>query len=186
MIYFDEAFRSVLAALDRAEIPFVVGGSIASGIHGVPRQTNDVDILIQPTRTQLKQLVELLDREFYVDLETAVDAVKSGRSFNAIHRHDAVKFDFFPALSAFEQREISRTVWSKAIEGLEFPVASAEDTILAKLVWFRRGGEVSDRQWHDILGILKIQGSRLDQAYLSEWSRQLQVDDLLVKAQAQI
>jgi len=89
---------------------------------------------------------------------------------------------------AFTQSELGRKRFiMSAIPGLEnmhFPIASPEDTVLAKLVWFRKGGEVSDRQWHDILGILKVQSKRLDFDYLRNWAARLSVSDLLERAMA--
>jgi hypothetical protein len=71
---------------------------------------------------------------------------------------------------------------SRAWRNVEFPVASAEDTILSKLVWFRKGGEVSDQQWHDILGVLRVQAGQLDLVYLREWAEELHVAGLLARA----
>jgi hypothetical protein len=110
--------------------------------------------------------------------------VTAGRPFNLIHLASAYKFDLFPIGSdAFGRSELARrrfTAGSIAgLEDIEFPIASPEDIILAKLVWFRKGGGVSDRQWHDILGVIKVQAERLDRAYLNEWAEQLGVSDLL-------
>lgn len=60
-------------------------------------------------------------------------------------------------------------------------VKSPEDTILRKLLWYRMGGEVSDRRWSDILGVVQVQGERLDRDYLAKWAPQLRVEDLLAQ-----
>ena len=70
------------------------------------------------------------------------------------------------------------------VDPIELPVCSPEDTILAKLVWFRKGGEMSDRQWHDTLGVIQVQGDRLDMTYLDRWAAELGVTDLLKRALA--
>ena len=188
MTGFAHAFEQLLAVMDTLEIPYFVGGSVASGSYGLPRQTKDVDIVAEFRNTDLAVFCELLQQEFYVDLETARAAIKDRRSFNAIHLKGAFKFDFFPVSDAFTQSELGRKRFiMSAIPGLEnmhFPIASPEDTVLAKLVWFRKGGEVSDRQWHDILGILKVQSKRLDFEYLRNWAARLSVSDLLEKALA--
>ncbi|MBM3739119.1 MAG: hypothetical protein FJW39_25370 [Acidobacteria bacterium] len=165
------AFEQILEALDRFEIPFIVGGSVASGNFGMPRQTNDIDIV--------------------ADFRSAaVRAIASGRSFNPIHTAAVVKFDFFPVADTdrFAQSELARRRFIRCtlpgMENIEFPEASPEDVLLAKLLWFRRGGEVSDRQWHDILGILAVQAGRLDTAYLRQWADELQVSGLLARAAA--
>lgn len=187
MIALAEAFQDLLAALDRLEIPFFAGGSVASSTHGLPRQTNDIDIVADVRSGRVDELCEALQPAFYCDVQTVRRAIESGRSFNVIHMRGAIKFDIFPVgQDAFAQSEMSRrrytTTGITGLESIEFPVASAEDTILSKLVWFRRGGEISERQWHDILGVVRVQGSRLDRAYLDEWGAKLGVADLLHKA----
>lgn len=187
MTSFATAFRQVLAALDRLEIPFVVGGSIASGTHGLPRQTNDVDIVADLTEDLAAELCEALRGAFYADSEAARRAVRGRAPFNVIHVQSAYKFDIFPVGDdGFARSEMARRLYtSSAISGLEsveFPVASSEDTILAKLARFRKGGERSDRQWHDILGVIQVQTGRLDRGYLEIWAAELGVADLLKRA----
>jgi hypothetical protein len=181
-----QAFQEVLAALDRTETPFFVGGSVASGTHGLARQTNDIDIVVDLPIENVPAFCEAFGPGFYADRDMVSRAVKAGRAFNLIHLASALKFDFFPiGNDAFGGSEMSRrrlisgTV--TGLENVEFPVASSEDTILSKLVWFRKGGEQSDRQWHDILGVARIQGDRLDRAYLDKWATELGVADLLSK-----
>jgi hypothetical protein len=182
-----DAFQALLAIFDRLEIIYLVGGSVASGTHGLPRQTNDIDIVADLPRKLVPTLCESLTPAFYVDAGLALRAVKTGSSFNAIHLKSAYKFDIFPAgADPFARSELSRRVFATStitgLEDIEFPVASPEDTILSKLVWFRKGGESSDRQWHDILGVARVQASRLDHAYLEHWASTLGVADLLAKA----
>jgi hypothetical protein len=111
-------------------------------------------------------------------------AVAAGRSFNLIHLASAYKFDLFPVGDdAFVRSELARREFTAGsvtgLENIEFPVASPEDTILSKLSWFRKRGEVSDRQWSDILGIIEVQSDRLDPTYLKTWAGALGVSDLL-------
>ncbi len=171
-----EAFQELLATLDRLEIAYFAGGSLASSVHGFPRQTNDVHFVAEITRDNARDLCEALHPAFYADLDAALRAVETGRAFNIIHVSGAFKFDLFPVgQDRFARSELAR-------RNIEFPVASAEDTILSKLVGFRKGGEISDRQWHDILGVIQVQADRLDQAYLRTWAANLGVSDLLAKA----
>lgn len=123
---------------------------------------------------------------FYVDRDAILAAIQWQRGFNVIHLATAWKFDIFMAgTSEFSKSELSRRrMTSSSITGLErieFPVSSPEDTILAKLVWFRKGGEVSDRQWQDMLGIVRVQAARLDREYLNLWATDLGVADLLTR-----
>ena len=173
--------------MDRLEIPYLIGGSVASGSYGLPRQTNDIDLVADFGRADLNEFCRLLGEDFYLDPETVAEAVRGGRPFNTIHLKGAFKFDFFPAASeGFSQSELARRRYIVSaipgLENLEFPISSPEDTILAKLVWFRKGGEVSDRQWHDILGILNVQSAALDYPYLTRWAETLKVADLLEAA----
>ena len=181
-----EAIEPLIAALDELSIPFVIGGSIASGFHVMPRQTNDVDIVIALRKSDAAVLCRKLAAEFYLDEDYAIEALQAGRPFNAIHMKGAFKFDFFPAHDLFSESELTRRRYPISVipglDKLEVPVISPEDTVLSKMAWFRRGGEVSDRQWHDILGVLSVQKGRLDQNYLEQWALRLGVSDLLRKA----
>jgi hypothetical protein len=187
LISLGPVFERLLEILDRLEIPFLIGGSVASGSYGLPRQTNDIDVVADFRNIDMPTFCELLQAEFYLDEHSAVQAVELGRPFNAIHLKGAFKFDFFPASSSgFTQSELGRRRYiisaMPGLENIEFPISSPEDTILAKLVWFRKGGEISDRQWHDILGVLRVQFAHLDHAYLTGWAAKLDVSDLLETA----
>jgi hypothetical protein len=181
---FAQAFQELLAALDRTETPFVVVGSVASGAHGLARLTNDIDIVVDLPAGRTAELCEALSSAFYADLAMVSRAVAAGRSFNLIHLASAYKFDLFPVGDdAFVRSELARREFTAGsvtgLENIEFPVASPEDTILSKLSWFRKRGEVSDRQWSDILGIIEVQSDRLDPTYLKTWAGALGVSDLL-------
>lgn len=181
------ALQQILALLDRMEIPYFVGGSVASGNHGFPRQTNDIDIIADFRNIDLPEFCQSLQSDFYLDLESAERAVSQQRPFNAIHLKSAFKFDFFPAgHHPFSQSELSRKRYivsvTPGLEALEFPICSPEDSILSKLLWFRQGGEVSDRQWHDILGIISVQSAKLDLLYMHHWATHLELTTLLQAA----
>ena len=128
--------------------------------------------------------MKLLEADYYVDEDAVRDAVKRRSSFNAIYLDAMLKVDIFvPKSRLFDQEELRRTRLQTLIDGSRpFYVASPEGTILNKLEWYRMGGEVSDRQWNDILGVLKVQGTNLDMAYLHRWAAALQVTDLLERA----
>jgi len=165
------AFEKLLSVLDLLEISYFVGGSVASGSYGLPRQTNDIDIVADFMNVDIAEFCASLKDEFYVDAASAAAAVREGRPFNVIHLREAFKFDVFPVgAEGFSQSELRRRRYIASVipglEEIEFPVSSPEDTILAKLVWFQKGGESSDRQWHDILGILTVQANRLDVSYI--------------------
>jgi hypothetical protein len=191
MVESHAGLRRLIAALNNLGVPFFIGGSLASSIHGVPRATMDVDLVVDLRSERIEDLATELGGEFYVDVEALRSALQAGRSFNLIHFASSYKFDLFPLVAdRFQQTEFGRRemvhVDLSGTEALEFPVATAEDTILSKLSWYRAGGEASTRQWDDILGILRARGSRLDVDYLREWARYLRVEDLFQRALAEV
>ena len=175
----------VIHALEKLHIPYVIGGSLASAVHGVMRATMDTDIVADLGEEHARPLAESLSGTFYADVEMIRDAIEHRGSFNLIHLETMFKVDvFIPKQREFDQLQLQRRttqVIATDPEEVAF-VASAEDTILAKLEWYRMGGEVSDRQWRDVMGILKVQAESLDLEYLSKWSTILGVSDLLETA----
>ena len=181
-----EALNRLLEALGRCAIPYLIGGSLASGIYGVYRMSLDVDLVADIHPGQIARLTSELGDRFYADSEIIRDALTRGRSFNVIHFASGYKFDIFPLSSdEYQQTQFSRRVVKDIVLGgetLAVPVATAEDTLLMKLAWYRSGGEVSERQWNDVRGIVAVQGPRLDFEYLHKWSAYLKVADLLDSA----
>ncbi len=179
------ALTEVFARLGVASL---IGGSLASSVHGEPRSTNDVDFLADLRSHSVSPFVAAIEAAYYVSEDAVRDAVRSQGSFNVIHLNTAMKVDVFIAGDdPFNRERLEhRTVVPLSIE----PPASlfmdtAEHSILRKLEWFRRGGEQSERQWRDVLGMLRVQGERLDQARLDRWAAYLRVPDLLQRARQQ-
>lgn len=181
------ALRVVVNALDTLKVPYLVGGSVASSVYGDPRATRDVDIVADFRAPQASPFVDMLSGEFYADLPTILLAIENRGSFNAIHLETMVKVDVFVAKpNPFTRSQLARRQ-ARSIgdtESVDLFFASAEDTVLAKLDWYRQGGSSSDRQWNDVLGVLKVQAERLDREYLRHWARELSVTDLLGQALA--
>lgn len=179
----------VLELLDRLGLRYHIGGSFASAIHGVPRQTMDADLVVELDSESVVELVEGLGGEFYVDVDVARDAVVRRASFNAIHLGTGFKVDFFvKGRDAFDELELERSLLLqiRADPPRSAFVKTAEDTVLRKLQWYRSGGEVSDRQWRDVLGVLAAVGGTLDREYLHLWATRLGVSDLLDRAESEI
>ncbi len=174
----------VTRALDRLSVPYTIGGSIASSMAGEPRSTIDIDIVTALEERHVQPLVAALGSAFYLDAGALRRAVRDRRSTNAIHHDTQVKVDLFIAggtpLDA-AQLERRREV---DICGRRLFVHPPEDILLQKLRWFRLGGETSDRQWRDILGIVRVQGARLDRGYLHRQAPVIGVTDLLDRALA--
>jgi hypothetical protein len=177
--------RAVAAAFGVAGIRYFLGGSVASALYGEARSTRDIDFVAAMLPQQVGPFLAALGNEFYADAQAIADAVAARRCFNVIHLDTMVKVDIF-VLKAdpFGRSQLARRTGKQLSRGDPslIDVASPEDTILAKLQWYREGGGVSDRQWNDVLGVLKVQGPALDRAYLDEWARELGLTDLLRQA----
>lgn len=175
----------VTQALERLGIVYAVGGSLASSVHGVMRSTLDVDIVADVRAEHIPRLVAALSGEFYADEGMMRDAIEHRSSFNLIHFKTAFKVDIFILKRrAFDQMQLERR--RQAIIAIDpdrtVYVTSPEDTILSKLEWFRLGGETSDRQWRDVLGVLKTRAGELELDYMHKWANELQVSHLLERA----
>jgi hypothetical protein len=182
-----EGLLRLLGVLDRLEIPYMIGGSGASSVHGLTRTTADLDLVVKMDAESVQPLVTELRQDFYIDEQQVRVALGSSRSFNVIHYQTSFKFDIFPLTEdRYQQVQFGRRRHEVASiftgEPLELSVASPEDVILSKLRWFRQGGEVSEQQWNDVLGVIAVQGDKLDLPYLREWAPSLGVTKLLEQA----
>ncbi len=175
----------VTNVLDTLNIPYVIGGSIASIIHGMLRTTMDVDIVADLQLGHVQPFAAAFEDAFYVDEQMIQQAVHRRGSFNLIHLETMFKVDIFLTKPrAFDQQQIRRRIAATLSddETKQIWVLSAEDVVLAKLDWFRMGGELSERQWRDILGVLKAQKGHLDTVYLQQWAQKLSLSDLMERA----
>ena len=167
------------ARLDALGVAWVIGGSIASSVHGEPRSTQDIDMVVALLERHVMPFAKAIDRDYYVDVDAMRHAVTSGESFNAVHFASAIKVDFFVAGDDPFEAERLRSRQSIELPNGVLHVDTAENTLLRKLEWYRRGGEVSDRQWRDVQAIARMQGDSLDMQHLRLWAPRLGVVDLL-------
>jgi hypothetical protein len=183
----DDTLRAALAAaaeLEKLGVRWFLGGSLASSIHGVPRATFDADIMADIRPHHVKPFLKGLGEAWYADERAMEDAIRNRSSFNLIHLDTAMKVDVFvPKLRRFDGGEFARSKALK-LEGSAFEarICCAEDIVVAKLEWYRLGGEDSERQWGDILGVLRLNAGKLDLELLHSSAAELGVADLLVKA----
>jgi len=184
----EEALRVILEVarvLDDLQVPYAVGGSLASSLHGIPRSTQDGDLVADLRAGHLQPFLAAVAETFYVSPERALQAVQGRTSFNLVHLKTMIKVDVFVLKAeplALQEMARRQAFPVPGEPGSILQVATAEDTILQKLLWYEKGNRVSDRQWDDVLGVLKIQGAQLDFSYLKEWSRRAGLDDLLRQA----
>jgi len=175
----------VVQLLEERGINYVLVGSMASSMHGMYRTTADIDLIADIKPGQVRPLLEELQTRFYVDEQAAQEAISEQRSFNAIHFDSVFKVDIFiPKPGDFAMQQLQRRQLRKIAPDSDQKVyvATAEDMILAKLRWFRAGGDVSETQWRDVLGMIGAADVELDLAYLGHWAKELGVSELLEKA----
>jgi hypothetical protein len=169
--------EDVVGLLGAIGIPHMIVGSFAAMVHGEPRTTHDLDVVIDPTAAQLDELLQRLPAErYYVDADVARDARRRRSMFNVVDMATGWKLDLIVRKARpFSAEELSRRV-KAVIRGVTVDAATAEDTIIAKLEWAKAGS--SDRQLEDVAGILRVRGDALDFAYIERW-----VDDLELRHQ---
>ncbi|MBN1148395.1 MAG: hypothetical protein JXA78_14140 [Anaerolineales bacterium] len=179
----------VIEVFKKLGVPYLIGGSLASALYGTARATLDTDLVADFRFEHVRPFTALLADEFYVDSEMILDAVQHCSSFNIIHLTTMFKVDVFILKNRpFDQVQFQRRRIQVITPDSEHEayVTTAEDIVLAKLEWYHMGGKVSDRQWRDVLGVLKVQAGRLDLDYLHKWAIELHVADLLQKALTEV
>lgn len=174
-----EFLARLVAALQKAGIPYLVTGSVGSSLFGEPRATRDIDFIITPTEARLKAFVQDISSEYYVSPEAALEAFRNQTMFNVINAFTSWKADFIIRKdTAYEREKFQRRIRS-VYRGLLIEVASPEDIILSKLSWAKATD--SERQVRDAFGVVAVQGEALDKIYLRQWAKELGVEETLEK-----
>lgn len=170
-------------AVDRLGVRWFLGGSLASSLQGEPRATNDIDLVADLDATAAARLGGLLGPDFIVDEEDLAEAARDRRASQLYFQPWLTKIDLFLAgPGPFDRSELDRRHRIEVLPGVSLWVKSPEDSVLRKLLWYRSGGELSQRQWKDVVEILRVSGSGLDGAYLDRWAADLRLEELLSRA----
>jgi len=180
------ALNPVISAFDEMGISYYICGSIASSSYGISRATQDIDLVSDIRETSVNNLVSKLRNEYFIDSEMIKDAIRSKSSFNLIHLKTMIKLDIFILRDDLFHKETNQRKIRDTLDddenSIKIFLCSPEDVILSKLIWFVNGNEVSESQWMDVLGVIKVQGENLDSEYLKHWAIELRIDKQLVKA----
>ena len=172
-----EALRPLIATLDDLGLTYRVGGSLASSVHGIARATMDADLIVNLELRHVPALVSRLQNTYYADQELILQALAAGQSFNLIDLASFVKIDIF----AIQNRDYDHSSFARVTVASDTNFITAEDSVLRKLEW-RRLSNGSERQWRDVIGVLRVQGSGLDLEYLRHWASELDLAEDLERA----
>src|SRR6266849_5546579 len=178
------SLREVLDVFSSLRIPYALGGSMASSVFGIDRYTRDADITVEPFPGLESEFASKYGPDYYLSVKAVQEAVRDRSSFNIIHTSTGFKVDVFVRKEdGFEKSAMARraSLDLPDLPGQVIFFHSPEDVILFKLRWFRLGNEASEQQLSDVVGVLKIQGDKLDFNYLETWAKELKVDDLLTR-----
>lgn len=178
-----DALEPLASVCDRLGLRLQVGGSVATSAYGVARTTLDVDVVIDLPAALVTPFVEALEAQYLVERGAVADAVNRRGSFNLIHQGTVIKIDVFvPTLEGFGResfRRERRDTLEASGNARTFALATPEDMILHKLVWYELGHRIATRQWDDVVGVVAVNGASLDWEYISRWAALLGVDELV-------
>ncbi|HEY3781827.1 MAG TPA: hypothetical protein VGL56_12140 [Fimbriimonadaceae bacterium] len=180
----------VTEMLRKTNVEFVIGGSLASSVWGQERTTHDADVAVLLNEEQLDILAGLVKWPYIMDTDSirlSLSPLEEFASGNILNGETLDKIDLFLLSdSPYTQAQMRNRRYIEVAPDKYLPFLSPEDTIIVKLRWFVLGNRVSDRQWNDIVQVLEIQRSRLDEAYLNEWSAHFGIMELLLEARKQV
>jgi hypothetical protein len=176
-----QALEPLVNTLQTLNVSYRVVGSVASSVQGLVRATLDIDIVADVQAKHISTLTAQLKNSYYLDPEMMTEAVQRGSSFNLIHLETIIKIDVF----ILGKRDYDRSSFARerleTLDDLQLSFKTPEDIILGKLEWFEKTDRTSDRQWRDVVGLMKTRND-LDLAYLQQWASELGILELLEKA----
>ena len=165
-----DLLRLAVDTLEKLEIPYMLVGSLASGLYGESRFTNDIDLVVDLKQSQIDALCAAFPAaDFYLSTAAALEAIRFGKQFNVIHPASGNKIDFMLARrDEWGAMQLQRRQRQELLPGVEGCVASPEDVILAKLLYYHEGK--SEKHLRDVSTMIQIQGNDLDRHYIEEWA----------------
>lgn len=168
-----ELFHRLIAELERLQVRYLITGSMATSVHGAPRLTNDIDVVIDLPAERVDDFCAAFpEPEYYCPKQAVVQAVRDRFAFNILHPSSGLKVDIFVAANdEFDRSRLERAVRLRGGPDFDAWFASPEDVILKKLAYYQEGE--SEKHVRDILGVLKLQGDKLDRHYIEEWAARL-------------
>ena len=179
-----DALNPVLQVFAELGITYRIGGSVASSVYGRARSTMDVDLVVDLAPSHVRPLCDALHHAYYLDEQAVREAIGNRGAFNLIHLATMIKVDLFVLDQGPFDRASFQRCRSESIGTLKnVAFCTAEDMVLRKLEWYRAGGQISERQWSDVLGLLQVQADKLDRDYLVRWARELDLLTLLERAE---
>jgi len=173
-----ELLQKVVEVFERDRIQYLVTGAIASIAYGEPRLTNDIDIVAAIEENHILDVLKAFPPpEFYVSKEAIDDAIRHQSQFNIIHPSSGLKIDVIVRKDTpFDHSRFSRIRKIQPMESYQADFASPEDVIIKKMEYYKEGG--SEKHLRDITGILKVSGDAIDQNYISDWARRLDLVEI--------
>lgn len=174
----------IAAALGEIGVAHMLTGSLASSLHGEPRSTHDVDLVVDFQPPHVGELLARFPTPRYYLSESAMrEAIAHHTMFNLMDTLSGDKVDFWVLGPSDFDRSMFDRRRTESILGVKIPVATPEDTILSKLRWAKLCGG-SEQQMRDVLGVHEVQHCTLDFAYIEDWARRLEVVDLWQEIQS--
>ena len=160
-----QLLEKITQSLEKADILYMVSGSIALNTYAVPRMTRDIDIVIELQKNDIDRFCKIFETGFYIDPLTVQEEVKRRGMFNVIDFETGYKIDFIVRKnSTYRQLEFSRRISTNAY-GFDVWIVSIEDLIISKIAWIQE--LQSDRQIDDIKNLLL--NPIVDKTYIQHW-----------------
>jgi len=185
----DAVFTDLFHALEQLGRPYIIGGSVATSLYGQPRQTNDIDLVLDLPSDCAQDAFRCFGASFHAsltDIESAITGGYEYPAFQLLHGEQYTKVDvFIKQPGPFADSAFQRRVMLGSIANVDAWFYSREDIALQKILWYRLGNKMSDRQWNDLVQVIEVQAEKFDRVYFLEWADRLDIRELADQALAE-